>query len=299
MKDNSDTLNRFRGTQEVDCPICGPEASSLFLIDSGFRIVRCDQCGLLYVNPRLGRDELAQHFREDYIPDEERADENFTAFREASLRRECHRLRKLLPHGGRLVDVGAASGAFLACFRGHEEWDVEGVEPSRFAARYAREKFGLSVREGFLSDRGYPNASFDIVTCLDAFSYIPDPNAELAEIRRILKPGGFLAMEIPGLRFRLLKNTGIFARILYGARSLLDPDLHLYYYSRETLTRLVSAHGFRLSASYPEQSPLYGSLPFRWFNWCSYRFTAGTYALTRGWANMVPKEFLVYGKTLQ
>jgi colanic acid biosynthesis glycosyl transferase WcaI len=296
IKQKTDGAEAFRGSRETDCPICGPVSSSLFQMENGFRIVRCDGCGLLYVNPRLSREELAEHFREEYIADDERAETNFTSFREASLRRECLRLRELLPRGGRLVDVGAASGAFLTCFDGYEEWNVEGIEPSRYAAQYAREKFGLTVHQGFLRDRRYHAASFDVVTCLDTFSYIPDPNGELAEIRRILKPGGFLAVEIPGLRFRLLKNTGIAARILYGAPSRLDPDLHLYYYSGETLSRLVGKHGFSLTASSPEQSPLYGSWAFRLLTESWYRLSAGTYVLTNGRVNVVPKEFLVYRK---
>ena len=63
--------------------------------------------------------------------------------------------------------------------------------------------------------------------------------------------------------------------------------------------RIVRCDQCELLYVNPWQSPLYGSLPFRLFNWCSYRFTTGIYSLTRGWGNIVPKEFLVYGKALQ
>ena len=48
----------------------------------------------------------------------------------------------------------------------------------------------LKLSRQDMSDLGYPDASFDFVTCLSVIEHVADPSAALKEMRRILKPGG-------------------------------------------------------------------------------------------------------------
>lgn len=283
-------------TETVDCPICGPFPTSKFLSSNGFQIEQCRQCTLLYVNPRCNPQELAQHFREEYIADDERVQVEFVSYREASLAREAATIKELSPQGGRLLDVGTASGLFLTHFSKEANWKAEGVEPSSFAARYAREQFGLTIHEGFLNDQQFGDAIFDVVTSLDTFPLHPYPNEDLAEMGRILKMGGLLAIEIPGLTFRLLKNTGLISRLLYGEPVRLNAGIHLFYYSRETLVRLLSLHGFELVMVVPEQAPVYGSAFLRFLNGGFFTMSKMLAHLSFGKINVVPKEFCVFRK---
>jgi SAM-dependent methyltransferase len=292
----SNVRPRASTSEEIACPICGPAENKLFVVSEGHRILRCDGCGLLYVSPRHSTSAIGEFFKTEYIADEDRAERDFVSLRERSLRREADRVRRHLPDGGRLLDVGAASGAFLHNFSGDHRWAVEGVEPSAVAARYARSKFGLRVHEGFLRDLALPSASFDALTSLDTFPLHPDPNLDLREMNRLLKPGGLLFIEIPGLNFRLLKNSGLLCRLLYGVPVRLNAGVHLFYYSRATLARLAARHGFRLARSYPEQGPLYGSRAIQTANHAYFLATAILYALTQGALNLAPKEFLVFQK---
>jgi hypothetical protein len=103
-------------------------------------------------------------------------------------------------------------------------------------------------------------------------------------------------MEIPGLRFRLLKNTGILCRLLYGVPARLNAGVHLFYYSRQTLGRLLGKFGFVEIAHMPEQSPVYGPWYVRLGNALFYGVTAVLYRATGGAMNLAPKEFLIYQK---
>ena len=42
----------------------------------------------------------------------------------------------------------------------------------------------------------FPDQSFDLVLCTEAFQYVPDPARGLAEIRRVLRPGGRLILTV-------------------------------------------------------------------------------------------------------
>jgi SAM-dependent methyltransferase len=218
------------------------------------------------------------------------------SFREESLEREARVLREILPGGGRLLDVGAASGAFLKLFRDDPAWQAEGVEPSLFAVQYARERLGLVVHTGFLREQHFPDEAFDVLTSLDAFMLHPEPNEDLGEMARILAPGGYLAIEIPGLWFRLHKNKGLLCRLLYGVPVRLNSREHMYFYSRKTLARLCARHGLDLVASYPEQSPVHGPRLLRAFTSAYYLISSALYRLSGAALNAAPKELIVFRK---
>jgi len=279
-----------------ECPICQGTDFRPFLESNGHQIVRCTLCGILFVNPRPSESYIKGLFSEDYIDNDKRVEEDFTSWRQASLKREARRLQKLLPKGGRLLDIGTASGAFLGAFRDAPNWQVEGLEPSKFAAQKAEAKYGVPVHSGFLHDQQFKSASFDVVTSLDALCFHPNPQKDMAEISRILKPYGLLAIEIPGLRFRMLKNTGPLCKLLYGQKARLNAGVHLFYYNRKTLRTLVQQFGFKEVAAFPEQSPLYGPWYLKLANCLYFWFTGGFYLLSKGYLNIVPKEFIVYRK---
>jgi len=260
-------------------------------------VLRCESCGLLFSSPRPSQQEIAGFFASQYITDERRAEVDFSSLRAVTLRREGTLVKHFMPGGGRLLDVGCASGTFMREFAGERQWRVEGVEPSRFASEYARNSLGLDVHTGFLRDLQLPRAAFDAITSLDSFYFHPEPNEDLAEMARLLAPGGLLFIEIPGLNFRLLKNSGPIARLLYGESARLNAALHLYFYSAATLSRLVHRHGFELIAKYPQQGPTYGPGWLRWLNDAYFRVAALLYRLSGGRINGAPKEFLVFRRT--
>ena len=132
-----------------------------------------------------------------------------------------------------MLDVGTASGFFLKEFAGQKSWQVEGVEPSKVSTRYAQEKFGLNVRQGYLSEQNYGAESFDVVTSLDAFNCHREPNEDLAEIYRVLKPGGVFAIEFPGQNYRMLTGSGPLCRLLFGVPLRLNAGVNFYFYTTD------------------------------------------------------------------
>ena len=285
---------RARRPEPVHCAICGPARYEPFGVSNGIRIVQCKGCGLYHVEERASESAVADFYRDDYISDQHRAEVQMISHRKSSLRRESRRLRNMFPDGAQLLDIGAASGTFLRQFEGVPNWQVEGVEPSDYAVRFARDRFGLTIHHGFLHEQRFNDASFDVVTSLDTFMLHPNPNEDLDEIHRILRPGGLFAAEIPGLTFRMLKNSGVVCRVLYGVPVSLNAGVHLYYYSRETLSRLAGMHGFELVASWAEQMPESGNTVSRFSKWSYYAATNAAYRLTGGRFHLAPKEFLIF-----
>lgn len=98
---------------------------------------------------------------------------------------------------GRVLEIGIGTGLNLAHYDGTRIEVVVGLDPAFEMHRLAQRrvsKAGLAVElvTGSAEAIPYPNASFDTVLVTYSLCSIPDPNAALAEMRRVLKAGGQL-----------------------------------------------------------------------------------------------------------
>lgn len=142
------------------------------------------------------------------------------------------------PSPRRLLDVGAATGFFvkLAEARG---WTAVGLEISPYAVARARAT-GADVRLGALGDT-LPADPFDALTLLDVIEHVSDPGRMLAESRRMLRPGGVIAINTP--------DTASWWARAFGARwHAYCPPEHLSYFNSENLSTLLAEHSFRVRA---------------------------------------------------
>jgi SAM-dependent methyltransferase len=127
---------------------------------------------------------------------------------------------------GRVLDVGAGSG-WLVAHLSSLGWQAQGIDFDANAVKAARDK-GLDVRLGGLAGQQFPDASFDAVTMSHSLEHVHEPIALLAEARRILRPGGRLAIATPNSRSLLHRR---FREHWFA----LDPPRHLQLFNRDAL----------------------------------------------------------------
>jgi SAM-dependent methyltransferase len=154
----------------------------------------------------------------------------------ATARRVLERIERHRP-GGRLLDLGCWVGFFLAEAR-ERGWEVTGVEPSGFAAAYARDELGLPVLSGELFEVDLPLRSFDVITLGDVIEHIPDAGRAVDRISGLLAPGGVLAMALPDAGSRV-------ARVM-GARWWSVIPTHVHYFTRPSMRTMLERHGFAI-----------------------------------------------------
>jgi len=100
-----------------------------------------------------------------------------------------------------VLDVGCNVGELLsACAEHLPSASLAGVDISARAVASARERVhGADIRLVSGSKLPFPDASFDCVTCIEMLEHVPPGNwnASLAEIYRVLAPGGRLILRCP------------------------------------------------------------------------------------------------------
>lgn len=247
-------MNQGMNLEHVDCPVCGPSRTRVWLEDGKpTRYVRCLTCGTVYASPRSSR---AQRFAW--------LDDNFslcsdifdlTKTRLPALQLEAGFIKGHVRQG-RILDVGCSIGAFFDFFPA-SQWKRYGVELSPSAAEYAAKTYAAQVTVGSLKDAYYPDIYFDLVTLIDTLYYVDDPFSELSEMHRILRPGGWLGIEIAGQAYMLKRNYGLIPWLIDRRWSRAGTDSsYINWFAPAGLEKLLNKIGYKVEAWYVVPSPI-------------------------------------------
>jgi ubiquinone/menaquinone biosynthesis C-methylase UbiE len=101
----------------------------------------------------------------------------------------------------RILDAGCGTGAILKQL-GHPDRNV-GVDFSPEAVSFCRARGLTNVVEGDISNLPFPEETFDAVICSSVLyhEWVVDLDRALREMRRVLRPGGVLLINVPAFRF--------------------------------------------------------------------------------------------------
>lgn len=237
------------------CDICGStEAEPVLEHDSlDGPLMRCQQCGLYYVDQSFSREFLREH--------PEAQTEVAVSYRTLVAGRMCEDaeletledsvrkmyfidrlqfLQKFCDQGGRVLDVGCGRGVFLELARdaGYEPFGVELAEAD---AEAARRRVGTDVVATDFEEIDSSDREFDVITLFHVIEHFRSPSSAMAKVHSLLKPGGLIIIETPRigtLWFRLLGRR--WREFMFG---------HLFFFSRGTLADLLKRHGFTIIES--------------------------------------------------
>lgn len=232
------------------CPWCHHTAAVLLfprrdrLGEDAFTYFRCAQCGLIRLDPQPAPEALPRYYPANYEAFQERA-ENWL-FRLGRRRAESRRLHAIRRHlstwPGRALDVGCATGDFLALLWRHG-WSVSGIEPSAAGAAQAARRLGPGVVQGLpLEAAALPERSFDLITLWDVLEHLPDPPAALVRLSRALSADGLLVLGVPNLDSW---DARLFGRAWIG----WDAPRHLFLFPDGQLRAMLAAAGLTVTAT--------------------------------------------------
>jgi SAM-dependent methyltransferase len=219
---------------EPECPVCGGADAARWAVRLGRQMYRCRGCELVYVHPIPDVD----HHHRDVTTSRIYTDDQLA--KRPFFERRAHELLDAIERRrggpGRLLDVGCGIGTELRVAR-DRGWHATGIELAAASLGVARDD-GLDVIGEPLGQVPLPPASFDLVTVNHALEHIPHVRPVLDEIRRVLRPGGWLFVSVPNLgawqhRFGLDRLGG-----------LAFSDDHYLFFTPAALRRLLATDGF-------------------------------------------------------
>lgn len=121
----------------------------------------------------------------------------------------------------RVLDIGTSTGTNLRMLRDLGFTDVTGLDFSAEAIAYCASKGLGEVRQGDICAMPFPDASFDLVLATDIIEHVDDDETALAEIARVLRPGGRVLVTVPA--FQMI--WGLQDRVAQHKRRYLQPQL--------------------------------------------------------------------------
>lgn len=146
-----------------------------------------------------------------------------------------------------VVEAGCGAGDNLALLAGDNRViGLEGLPEAVVAARAA----GLDCRACDLEQAPWPlpDGSADVLLCLDILEHLRHPEQALAEARRVLRPGGWLIVNLPNHfdwrgRWRLLQGGGIDSPRYFPDTAVWSYP-HLRFFRHADVRALLAATGF-------------------------------------------------------
>jgi len=138
-----------------------------------------------------------------------------------------------LGHAGRALDLGCGDGRLSAAL---DTANLTAADVSAVALDRARSRLPAARFVELDPDAPLPldDAGFDLVLCAETIEHVRDVQLLLSEIRRVLRPGGTLALTTP-------------ANLPLGPRP--DPlSPHLRQFTRRSLSRVLDDLGFEVES---------------------------------------------------
>ncbi len=245
---------------ETSCNNCGSTSTEFVTAgceheydnttDDVFTVVRCRQCGLVYLNPRPDVSELPTIYPPNYYAysiedsyDEGQRGNLYYKLRYSMILAGLEHCLSLVPRGKiRVLDIGCADGHVLNWFRRVRTHQVEtyGVDMNEAAVEKAKAR-GHTVWAGRFEDVAVEPGYFDFIWASHIIEHVPDPRGFTRKAFESLKPGGIFWFWTPNIDSI---DARWFADRHWGAYHF---PRHWVFYSPRSVKHLAAATGFELA----------------------------------------------------
>lgn len=201
------------------------------MIDENVNNLICNKCGNIF-NQSGSRGKIADFYRNAYKLLETTAEAEFMYYTEkgnvsySDFRLDVLNRYGKLPSSGSILDIGCGKGNFLYQFsKKFPKWAVYGVEASKSALEFARNKLPHAYFFEGLFDPDAINQKFDLIVILGVLEHLEDPISFLKSVSACLKENGLIFFDVPNFK---LNPVDLF---VYD---------HLTHFTKETIENLLT-----------------------------------------------------------
>lgn len=235
------------------CPICASEsfekeveAKDYTVSQEKFQIVKCQNCGFLFTNPRPTEKVIGKYYQsEDYISHSNTKkgiiNKIYHIVRNRALKSKL-KLINSLGNKGKILDAGCAVGAFLEVCQ-KDNWQIAGIEPDKSARGIAEKTLDIEIQESII-EASFTEDSFQIITLWHVLEHIHELDASIEKVKKWLAPKGSLLIAVP--------NANAYERNIFGEFwAAYDVPRHLYHFTPQTFEKLMIKHKLKVTEQFP------------------------------------------------
>jgi 2-polyprenyl-3-methyl-5-hydroxy-6-metoxy-1,4-benzoquinol methylase/spore coat polysaccharide biosynthesis predicted glycosyltransferase SpsG len=269
QKSLASLVNSFTPDVSRNCPVCGSALGGQVIARFKDRsYLCCKVCGAVSmnrINPmpiEYGKEYFFEQYQKQYGKTYIEDFPNLTSMakrRIAEINKTGNREQGAGNREQTLLDIGCAYGAFLAAAQ-EEGFSPQGIDPAEDAVRYVTQTLGIPALHGYFPpptpDSQLPTPNFDVITLWYVIEHFRDCVPALAEIRKLLKPGGALAFATPS--FAGVSGRSSLKRFLENS-----PQDHWTVWSPAVCKNALEQTGFKVKKTvscghHPERFPFLG-----------------------------------------
>ena len=227
---------------DVDCINCGSQKYMNIYNDDRYGLVSytniCIDCGLLLQSPRLKDTDLELFYKNDFYRKIYMNNKSIEEYynEKINLHNKSFDLffDTLDISFEKIADIGCGTGRETHYFLNKGK-DIIGLEPSHELVNLANRDGYNHIKQGFVKDLKH---EVDLVIMNNVFEHLDKPDKDLIHLKKYTK---YLYIQVPGniIRMQSIQNA------------------HNYYFSINTLTKLMSKHGFKKIKAYYFSGQIY------------------------------------------
>jgi len=265
----------------IHCPVCKEQYFSKyldckdhFLTKEDFTIVECDNCHLLFTNPRPTEIDQPSYYKsEKYISHSNvkggLVNSIYHKVRNYTIKKKYSIVNRN-SQGHNILDIGCGTGELLNYFK-LKGWNTWGVEPDPDARKLAIDNYQLNISDlDSLLNKGDTN--FDIITMWHVLEHVWDLHSYLDVIKKLLNDNGTFIVAVPNINSWDAKHY----KSMWAA---YDVPRHLYHFSQKSMNELMESANFKLHKIVPMKFDSY------YISLLSEKYKTGKQNMLKGFLN--------------
>lgn len=237
------------------CPLCGSThlkrvmtCTDSYASGEQFDLFRCDECGFTFTQGVPVEAEIGKYYETpDYISHSDTKKGTMNALYHQVRRYMLGRKARLVMKeahrkSGKILDIGTGTGYFADAMQ-RRGWEVETIEKNPQARLFAKEHFGLEVKEEQALNEFAPG-TFDVITLWHVMEHLEHLDETWDKLCELLTDKGVLIVAVP--------NCSSYDAEKYGEHwAAYDVPRHLWHFTPATIQKFGSKHGFIMAARHP------------------------------------------------
>lgn len=237
------------------CEICGKNNFTLItreIREGPGQVSQCKSCGLVIQDANWAPEGIKKYYNAEYqrtnsldARKEQSPREHFNN-RLKTIQPIVERIGKLLKRDMSVLELGCGAGELLYSIRPNVG-KVVGLELCEGFVDFMKGELGIEAYAKDINKVDFGTRKFDLVISIATLDHLPNPLQTLKTIKGLLSPKGVIYIEVPNL------NEALNFYLPKASRKAFNKffwhKAHLFYFTRETLSKLIEKAGFSCKIS--------------------------------------------------